>query len=204
MLHLETVERDTLGLLKELMALPLLAPFYLAGGTSLALQIGHRVSVDLDFFGPHQIPHEHILQEISTICEPIVLTNSRSILIVNMLGVKVDFVNYKYPLLEPIVEVDGIRLISKRDIGAMKLKAITGRGKQRDFYDLFFLLQYIDFQGLVDAFVQKYPDGSTWLVAKSITFFEDAEEDEMPEVFEKVEWGDIKRTITAQALKVFR
>lgn len=204
MLHLETVKPDTLGLLKDLMALPMLSPFNLAGGTSLALQIGQRESVDLDLFGSHQIPHENILNEIATIAEPTVFTNSRSILIVKMKDVKVDFVNYKYQLLEPVLEVDGLRLVSMRDIGAMKLNAITGRGKQRDFYDLYFLLEYFDLQTLVDAFSQKYPDGSTWLVAKSITYFEDAEGDEMPEVFQKVEWKEVKEKIKTEALKVFR
>jgi len=186
------------------MALPMLSQFNLAGGTSLALQIGHRESVDLDFFGSHQIPHENILNEIATIDEPTVFTNSRSILIVKMKDVKVDFVNYKYALLEPYIEVDGIRLVSMIDIGAMKLNAITGRGKQRDFYDLYFLLQRFDFQTLLDAFSKKYPDGSTWLVAKSITYFEDAEGDEMPEVFHETPWEQVKQKIKTEAFKVFK
>lgn len=204
MLHLETVKPDTLGLLKELMALPMLSPFNLAGGTSLALQIGHRESVDLDFFGSHQIPHENILNEIATISEPTVFTNSRSILIVKMKDVKVDFVNYKYLPIGPLLEVDGLRLLSMLDIGAMKLNAITGRGKQRDFYDLYFLLEYFDFHTLLDAFSQKYPDGSIWLVAKSITYFEDAEGDEMPKVFKDIPWEEVKQKIRTEALKAFK
>lgn len=204
MLHLETVKPDTLGLLKELMALPMLSPLNLAGGTSLALQIGHHVSVDLDLFGSHQIPHENILNEIATIAEPTVYTNSRSILVVKMRDVKVDFVNYKYPLLEPLVEVHGLRLLSKRDIGAMKMNAITGRGKKRDFYDLYFLLKHFDFQTLVDSFCEKYPEGSAWLLAKSITYFEDADADETPEVSQKVAWEEVKQKIKTEALKVFR
>lgn len=204
MLHLETIKPDTLGLLKDLMALPMLSPFNLAGGTSLALQIGQRESVDLDFFGSHQIPHENILNEIATIAEPTVFTNSRSILIVKMKDIKVDFVNYHYPLLEPVLEVEGLRLISMRDIGAMKLNAITGRGKQRDFYDLYFLLEYFDLQTLIDAFSQKYPDGSTWLVAKSLTYFDDAEEDEMPQVFQKTSWKEVKEKIRTETLNVFK
>lgn len=204
MLHLETVKSDTLGLLKDLMDLPMLLPFNLAGGTSLALQIGHRVSVDLDFFGAHQIPHENILNEIATIAEPTVYTNSRSILVVKMNDVKIDFVNYKYPLLEPVVETERFRLLSKRDIGAMKMNAITGRGKKRDFYDLYFLLKYFDFQTLVDSFCQKYPDGSTWLLAKSVTYFEDAEADEMPEIFQQIEWEEVKQKIKTEALQFFK
>jgi hypothetical protein len=204
MLHLATVEPTTLGLLKDLMALPILAPLNLAGGTSLALQIGHRKSVDLDFFGSHQIPHEVILNDLTTIAQPTVFTNSRSILIVKMNGVKVDFVNYKYLPLNPVIEVEGIRLLSILDIGAMKISAITGRGKRRDFYDLFFLLKHYDLQALVNAFSIKYPEGSILLVAKSITYFEDAEEDEAPETFQKLEWDEVKEKIKTEANKIFR
>ena len=178
------------------MQLPALEGYNLAGGTALALQIGHRISVDLDFFGNVDFEPIDILDSIRDISEVIIINQSRAILILNTGGIKTDFVRYRYPLLNPIVEIEGIRLLSTLDIGAMKLAAITNRGRKRDFFDLFFLLQTYTLRNLMDAYNAKYSDGSEFLVNKSLVYFEDAEEDDMPEVFDAaVTWTLVKETI---------
>lgn len=203
MLHTSTVYPTTLGLLKELMQLPALAEFNLAGGTALALQIGHRISVDLDFFGNIDFESIEILDAVQDIAEVSIISQSRAILILNTSGVKTDFVRYRYPLLQPVNEIDGIRLLSTLDIGAMKLAAITNRGRKRDFFDLFFLLQTYTLRNLFDAYNAKYRDGSEFLVLKSVTYFEDAEEDDIPAVFDtSLSWELVKRTIEREAKKL--
>ncbi len=203
MLHTTTVYPATLELLRELMKLPALEGFNLAGGTALALQIGHRISVDLDFFGDVDFEGITILDSLRDIAEIKIINQSRAILILNVNGIKVDFVRYRYPLLHPVREMDGVRLFSILDIGSMKLAAITNRGRKRDFFDLFFILRAYSLRHLLEAYNAKYSDGSEFLVRKSLVYFEDAEEDDIPSVFDKsVTWPIVKRTIELEAKKL--
>lgn len=196
MLYATTVYPETLGLLKNLMLAPELEDFNLAGGTALALQIGHRISVDLDFFGYVDFNSIDILDTINAFTQTSIINQSRAILILNVNGIKVDFVRYRYPLLKPINKIDGIRLLSTLDIGAMKLAAITNRGRQRDFFDLFFILLLYSLRDLLDAYNTKFSDGSEFLVRKSIVYFEDAEEDDLPTLFDTtITWDLVKSTI---------
>ncbi len=108
MLYRATVLSGTLELLKKIMEKPAFNGYYLAGGTSLALQIGHRISVDLDFFGNQPFEPLEILDEL-TDCAPVsILSQSKNILVLNVQGVKVDFVNYRYPLIRPPVLEEGL------------------------------------------------------------------------------------------------
>lgn len=203
MLYLEAVYPSTLDLLKKIMAIPELSDFYLAGGTALALQIGHRVSVDLDLFGKTDIDFGEVLELLSPISSPVMMSQSKSVLVLNISGVKVDFVKYKYELLSPIKIHDKIRLCSIPDIAAMKLAAIAGRGKKRDFYDIFFLLQQFNLKKLIEFYNQKYPDGSEFIVVKSLSYFEDAEGDEEPELLINTDWNSIKRFISQEVRATF-
>ncbi len=203
MLHLATVKSETLGLLKKLMILPELAGFNLAGGTALALQIGHRISVDLDFFGDIAFDSVEIMDAIKDFASVSIISQSRSILILNTNGVKTDFVRYRYPLLKPVLQIEELRLLSTLDIGAMKLAAITNRGRKRDFFDLFFLLKIHTLREIIDAYNVKYADGSEFLVLKSIIYFDDAEEDDMPAVFDsKITWPLVRSAIEDAARKL--
>lgn len=143
MLHYPTVKPGTLGLLKKIMAEPKLAGFNLAGGTSLALQIGHRISFDLDLFGNRPFERDEILELTGKIGTVRPVQYTKNIFILDIDGVKVDFVNYKYAWLRDIKTIDGLRLVGLEDIGAMKIGAISGHGKKRDFIDLFFFIKKI-------------------------------------------------------------
>ena len=203
MLHTTTVYPKTLGLLKKLMLLPALEGFNLAGGTALSLQIGHRISVDLDFFGDVDFEPIDVLDAIRDVAHPSIINQSRAILILNTDGIKTDFVRYRYPLLNPVNSFEGIRLLSILDIGAMKLAAITNRGRQRDFFDLFFILRLHTLRDLLDAYNAKFSDGSEFLVRKSIVYFEDAEEDDLPVVFDtSVTWPLVKNAIESEVKKL--
>jgi hypothetical protein len=203
MLYVHTVQPGTLGLLKKIMSIPELAGFNLAGGTSLALQIGHRISIDLDLFGVRPFEKEEILELVSGLGAYHLIHQTKNILVFNIEGVKVDFVNYKYPLLQEVRLEEGIRLLSLPDICAMKLSAITGRGRKRDFVDLFFLMKRYSLQELLAFYNAKYPDGAEFLVVRSLTYFEDADLDEDMLLFEEADWSTVKETIAKEVKKLF-
>ena len=195
MLHYETVDEGTLGLLKQLQSLGILSEMRLVGGTSLALQIGHRKSIDIDLFGNLSAAYDNLMDELKTIGEVVPLKNSKNIhsLLVN--DIKVDIVNYEYEWLTNKITIDNIQLASIEDIAAMKLNAIIGRGSKKDFIDLFFILKNYSLATLMDFYTKKYNDGSTFLVLKSLTYFEDADMEEMPFMFNNIDWQTIKGNI---------
>jgi hypothetical protein len=180
------------------MGVPELNNFILVGGTSLALQIGHRVSVDLDLFGSTQLDLNDIPGLIIDLGKINRMSASKSILVLNIDDIKVDFVNYRYPLLFDFKQNDGIRMADIRDIGAMKLAAISGRGRKRDFFDLYFLLQTFSLDQLLAFYTQKYQDGSEFLIARSLSYFADAEEDEDPVMIRPVSWKEVKNFVLGE------
>ncbi|MEO1213583.1 MAG: nucleotidyl transferase AbiEii/AbiGii toxin family protein [Bacteroidota bacterium] len=186
------------------MALPELEAFTLVGGTALSLQIGHRISVDLDLFGKSDLPHQEIIFLLSDFSSPQIVSQTKNILILNIAGIKVDFVNYSYPFLKSINISDRIRLSSLEDIAAMKLAAIAGRGRMRDFTDIYFLLKQYTLSELIQFYNNKYPDGSEFMVAKSLSYFEDAEQDEPPNMIVDVDWETIKGEITEEVNRMYR
>lgn len=202
MLYKQAVNPKLLELLDNLMQIDIFKDFNLVGGTSLALQIGHRISVDIDLFGISEINEIEFNQALSTLGPVNLVKKSKNILIYNINSIKVDFVNYTYKLLENPKTVESIRLASIKDIGAMKLNAISGRGSKKDFIDLYFLLNYFSLHELLDYYNEKYPDGSEFLVLKSLQYFEDAENEEFPEMIIPVDWAKIKVKIAYEAKKI--
>lgn len=195
MLHTETVQPALLELLSKIMTDPLFNKFRLVGGTSLALQIGHRQSIDIDLFGDQELEEYEISDFLSQLGKIQVLKKSKNILIYNVNGIKVDFVNYKYPWLTSVISENGFRLASKEDIGAMKLNAIAGRGSKKDFIDLYFLLHEFSLKELVAFYRNKYQDGSEFLVLKSLSYFADADSELTPLMLKEVNWEKIKNYI---------
>ena len=204
MLQTKTIHADTLALLKQIMALPELNGFNLVGGTSLALQIGHRISVDLDLFGNRPFEVSEILDLVRPLGEVRTLSQSKHILILNINGVKVDFVNYRYPLLQDVLLVDNIRLVSLKDIAAMKLAAIVGRGRKRDFTDLFFLLKHFSLSELMEFYNAKYNDGNEMIVVRSLTYFADADLDEDMQLLKKADWHTVKTKLLSEVNKLYK
>ncbi|MBP5339616.1 MAG: nucleotidyl transferase AbiEii/AbiGii toxin family protein [Prevotella sp.] len=196
MLSFQTVQPDTLELLKSLMQLPLLRDMRLVGGTALALQYGHRRSVDLGFFG-------HTTDDAGELTEAIrdefgqvqLLSASKRIKVYNIRNVKVDIVNYDYPWIDDAVVEENIRLASPKDIAAMKVNAIIGRGTKKDFIDIYYLLQHFTFDELLRLYLKKYPDGSEYRALLSMSYFADADPQALPYMFDDVGWDTIKQKI---------
>ena len=195
MLHFQAIQSTTLELLKYLMSLEVFQKARLVGGTGLALQIGHRKSIDIDLFGLIEMDIFETGNLFKNNFRVHIIRKTQNILVYSIDNVKVDIVNYGYPWLENPIESDGIRLASMKDIAAMKLSAISGRGSKKDFIDIFFLLKHFTLRELIKFYLAKYEDGSEFLVIKSLTYFEDAEKDEAPEMLENIYWEDIKRQV---------
>jgi hypothetical protein len=172
-----------------------LKDFNLVGGTALALQIGHRVSVDIDLFGQAEFEEIDILDILAKFGDNKLIKKSNNIIISSLNGIKVDIVNYRYNWIGRTQIIQGVRFASFEDIAAMKLNAIAGRGSVKDFIDLFFLLEKFTIPEMLEFYNKKYPDGSEFMVLKSLTFFDDADKEEMPILFHDIKWQEIKLQI---------
>lgn len=195
MLQTKSVEPRLLELLKFLMNQKEFNDFVLVGGTALALQIGHRISVDIDLFGKCEIEESEFVEILENYGHVNILKKSKNILICSIDAIKIDFVNYRYPLIKDFTTIDSIRLASKEDIAAMKLNAIAGRGSKKDFIDLYYLLKIFTLEQMIEFYLQKFPDGSEFMVRKSLSYFEDADNETSPIIFENISWEEIKKSI---------
>lgn len=204
MLSIQTVQPDTLELLKAISAQPEVKELRLVGGTALALQYGHRQSVDLDFFGKLPEDKDELIDVVRRVGDVTVLNRSKIILQMVVNQVKVDFVDYsRYPWIDEPILGDGFVLASDKDIAAMKINAIMGRGTRKDFIDLYVLLQHYSLTQIMDFYRQKYPEFSEYRALLSMTYFDDAEMQDMPLMFIKTPWESMKTSII-QAVEAYQ
>jgi len=181
--------------------------FYLAGGTSLALQIGHRKSIDFDFFTSKSIDTSELFEkslEIFTPNEVLKIQEEKNTLslFVNK-NIKISFFKYKYPLVKKLKEEKSFQLASILDIAAMKLAAIISRSTQKDFVDLYFILQNHSLEEVLLVAKEKFKDINDILFLKAMTFFDDIEEDPVEFVSnKKIEFSEIKNFLV-QAVKKY-
>jgi hypothetical protein len=197
----EAISTEALGLLKFIQARSEFVHTRLVGGTALALQIGHRLSVDLDVFGTWNpdIQIQRILSEWGRTRQENAAENIQTFTVTD---INVDFVQYPYLWLEPPVTAEGVFLASVRDIAPMKLSAICNRGSRKDFIDLAFILETETLTALLEAYDRKYPDGSRFMVLKSLSYFADAEPEPMPTMLRSLPWEEAKARIRQALLGV--
>lgn len=180
--------------------------FYLAGGTALALQLGHRRSVDLDFFSQSQdVPTIRArLDEALSSFNAQLADASWGNLVYLVKNVRVGFYGYGYELLGPLLETESLRLASLEDIGLMKLDSLLSRAARKDFYDLYFICQRIPLRKLLDLAPQKYPSIRDFeaQVVKRLVFFDSAEHETDPPLLEPVTWQTVKEYFTRQAKEI--
>ena len=155
MLQISTVQPSTLELLINLQRTDILQSTRLVGGTALALQLGHRLSIDLDFFGQIKEDTESIAENLITEGFDVKLeSNSKNIHIFRINGIKTDIVNYRYAWVDDMIENCGVRMAGMKDIAAMKLAAITNRGTKKDFIDMYFLLNHFSLKEIMDFYLE--------------------------------------------------
>lgn len=200
MLHTSTIDAETLSLLRELLALPVLASHSLVGGTALALQYGHRISVDLDLFSNEQpLVFDEIVEALQLHFDGRFAYEgnfSRAGIFCYIDDIKVDIVHYPHQRIAPLVNINGIRMHSPIDICAMKIQAILGRGRKKDFWDMAELLQHFTVQEIIENHRKKYPNQMLLIsIPQALTYFTDAEESEDPISLKGQTWESIKKTI---------
>lgn len=198
MLSFQTIFPDTLELLKELTVQPELRGMRLVGGTALALQYGHRQSIDLDFFGTLQATPQEVVQMFHRLEGTLtVLQQSEHIIQVLFRGVKVDVVDYCcYQWIDEPVLSHGLVLASPVDIAALKINAIQGRGSKKDFVDMYVLLHHYSLQEILTFYHRKYPEYSDYRALLSLAYFDDADEQVMPTMFIPDTWELMKAYIS--------
>jgi len=192
------------------------ASYYLVGGTALSLLIEHRISTDIDLFSKEILNKEEIFDFSKKIDKNVEIKNSsRNIFQIifpnpnpeNLL--KVDFVSYEYPLLEPYIENDdNIRIVGKNDISAMKMSAAGTRGNEaRDFIDLYYLLKEIPIEQIVDNFKKKYNTENIEHYLRSMVYFDDVNKESWESVkmiHDRFSPNDVKNKLVTEVSNYYR
>ncbi len=208
--HWEAVPPLLRALLAEIGQMPFAGRFYLAGGSTLALRLGHRVSVDLGFFSDVDKVGDDSRAEIVTAFKQRrateVLEDAFGNLLMKVEGTHVGFFSYGYPLLEPPDEVVGVRVAGLLDIGMMKLDALISRGARKDYYDLYFIAQWVPLEEMLHQGPVKYPYAHDYemMALTSLTDFDNADRDVAVETFDKLSWEAVKEFFVAEARRLGR
>jgi len=197
--HREVISPATESTLQLVRSANLLDGFYLAGGTGLALQFGHRISLDLDFFAPEHFEEDVLLQRVQKLAGFALASKSPSTLHTTIQTTKVSFQGYSYPVLNAANEFLGVPVADPRDIACMKMSAIASRGTKRDFIDLYFCARQFDLNEILRMFERKYAQAnfSRIHILKSLTYFGDAEKDPMPHMLVPADWESVKQFFLA-------
>ncbi len=195
--------QDTLALLGNKKVLP--PGSYLAGGSSLALQFGHRRSIDFDFFTNISFETKEIKTLLKSIGEYKGDTETPRTMVGKFNDVKFSLFYYPYNLIRKTTKFMKIELASKEDIAAMKLVAITDRGTKKDFIDLYFLAnEHFSIEEMFGFYDEKYHnfDINKLTLLKALQYFEDAEKSDMPEMIKKIDWEKIKEFFKKETIRL--
>ncbi|MDR2450019.1 MAG: nucleotidyl transferase AbiEii/AbiGii toxin family protein, partial [Prevotellaceae bacterium] len=189
-------------LLKQLMRIPELNAFALAGGTALALRYGHRKSVDLDLFSSSHFENEKITEILEQEFSSFRYRGSHSAtgVFAHIDDVKIDMIDYsRYKLIGDVEEADGIRILSSKDLIAMKINAVLRRAVKKDFWDIAELLRHYSMNDFIEFYTRKYPSQMLLItVPAAISYFEDAHSSEAPVSFKGQTWASVQAFIQKQ------
>lgn len=176
----------------------------LAGGTALALRLGHRLSRDFDFFNAQPFDEEVLLNGLKDVGNFSVVSKGRKTLHLHISGIKARFLGYQYPMLFPFESFLQAQIADAGDIACVKISAISGRGSKRDFVDLYVIAKRYGLAYLLDPFKNKYSQIDFNLVhaLKSMTYFKDAEKEPMPKMLIDISWDEITEFFRYEALKL--
>jgi len=172
--------------------------FYLAGGTALALQFGHRRSVDFDWFRTKGFDPVSLARGLTERGVPFELgSTARATLHGRVEGTQVSFIEFRYPTLAPLLDSGlGFKLAAPLDIGTMKLSAVAQRGARKDFFDLVALGRAgFGPRVLLDAYQRRFAVRDLSHVLAALTYFDDADKDTEPVLDSRENWSDVKKTI---------
>jgi len=207
MLHTETVEPETLELLRKLQSEEMLKDAYLVGGTSLALRLGHRKSIDLDLFIKEDYDNEELSYFLQKKYDFQVRVCRGWTLKGEIRNVKIDIISYKYDFVKEPEIIDGVKMLSIPDIIAMKLVAISDSGtRMKDFVDIAYLSTMYSLEDMLSFFSKKYPNSNPMTAAKGLTYFGDLDQKDIVDTAVKFSWNSVKKRLedmTKQSDRIF-
>ena len=175
--------------------------FYLAGGTALALLLGHRDSIDFDFFSQNTFDTSALFSYLEqhfaghSIVKTQEEVGTLSLLVDDT--IRVSFLHFPYPLAQPLINTEYFDIASLDDIACMKLSAITGRTAFKDYVDLYFILERTPLKEIIATLRQKMPTLDPLLALKSLIYFDDLTEEAIIFKTTPVSFDEIKKRLTA-------
>jgi predicted nucleotidyltransferase component of viral defense system len=183
---------------------PMIDNIYLAGGTGLALQIGHRKSYDLDFFTNKEFEVNEVIDFLKDNFDTQLEMSDKKTIKAEIDGVRFSLFYYDYPLLSRFEKFGEINLASIKDIAAMELFAITNRGAKRDFIDIYFISKMEGLEKLLECYEKKYKKvkPNIYNVLKGLVYFDDAEDEPMPRMIKSVSWDKVKEYFRDEVKKI--
>jgi len=200
----KTLLPDTVRAIKLVSGIPIIKKAYLAGGTALALHLGHRISVDLDFFTREELEERVLSADLHRLSE----FKEEGLAWRTVWGrvgeTKFSLFYYKYPLLSKTHSFMDINLLDVKDIAAMKVAALGDRGTKRDFIDLYFLAKNYSLDEMLRFYNQKYGDleDKIYHLIRSFDYFEDAEVDNLPQMLIPVLWEEVKEFFHKESMRL--
>lgn len=205
MLQFDALRPDTLDVLKLTMNEPLLNNFTLVGGTALALHLGHRISEDIDLFCWQKFDVDLLLNELESKFEFSIKIKTPIGAHLFVDNVKTDIVYFAVKPMREIITKNNVRLLHLDDLASMKLNAVANRGAKKDFYDIFFLLEIYPIEKLIDLFSEKFKQQDVFGLARSLSYFKDAEEEDTEIIVLKdqsLTWEKVKQKILIETHKI--
>jgi hypothetical protein len=199
-LKLEVLPENQLQLFHSLSKMDWISDFYLAGGTALALHLGHRQSIDFDFFSGKIFVNDKIIHHLKQLGSVELFSEDQDTINAAVDNIRISFFYYNTPLLDKLLMYKNISIAALLDIVLMKLAAISGRGSKKDFIDLYFLLPYFELSDLFKKFHMKFGKESTniYHLLKSLVYFDDAEDQPSPVMIKPISWAEVKQHIVDQ------
>lgn len=206
MIHWQVLDHSRRAMVPQLDFLKI-REFYLAGGTALALQMGHRTSIDLNFYT--NTPLTDVLPLLADIQQkfPQFTTDhvADGTLIGHVDAIELSFFRYNYPLIDPLVTADTLHLASIPDIAAMKMTALAQRGLYRDFVDLYVISKNHGLDCIIRWTQKKFPSLDVYVMLRALIYFSDAEADESMRgktLLQPIEWEDVKRYFVTEVRRL--
>ena len=198
----EVLDQRAQSVLEALGRTESVRPFYLAGGTALALHMGHRYSLDFDWFTEREFDPGVLQKQLAKLPQFNVISRTEGSLIVEIERIESSFFQLECPLLKPAIPYKGISIASLQDILCMKLAALWQRGAKRDYVDIYFgIRKAVSLNELLDLMKKKYSEFafSEYHCLRSLSFFDDVADEPMPRMREDVSWDEVKAYLTEES-----
>lgn len=202
MLHKETINKDLTEVLQTLTMIPELESFRLVGGTAVALHIGHRVSIDIDFFSNDKVNKTQVVARLNSYFPGITAFVGTDNIRTSIKGVRLElYDDWHMPFKTDPISTDGIRLATLNDIAAFKLETITERREKKDYIDLYFIFKQLGDINALNDFKNYNPHISMKSILFALGEVDEAQKNKsvMPEMLIPVSWEEIKRSMLGAA-----